>query len=142
MIKPHPAEGLDVYRTRLVDSEIADRVAVSGRRIEKLLNRAKLVITEDSTAGMDAMFAGKIVVFAHFAASEPVTPFAEYGAALPAYGPNRLHKALTDASNMSPEALDHMRAAQRTFIEDHAGPRDGRAGDRFVAFVSRVLKDR
>ena len=142
MIKPHPAEGLDVYRARLVDSEIADRVAVSGRRVDRLLKRAKLVITEDSTAGMDAMFQGKVVVFAHFAGSEPVTPFVEYGAALPAYGREMLHKALRKASQMNRGALERMCGGQRAFIEDHAGPRDGRAGERFVAFVSRVLKDR
>ena len=67
---------------------------VRGGSIHGLLSESSVVITEDSTAGMEAMFWGKVLIHAHFAQSPPVMPFVEYGASLPAFSGEMLFESL------------------------------------------------
>jgi len=141
VIKPHKHDDLNIYRHYLANNKLKDRIKISNSKLETLIPKANAVITEDSTAGMDAMFFGKIVIHAHFAKTSPATPFIEYGAALPAYSKDMLRRALQHAPHLTESESVKMLEAQRTFIRDHAGPCDGKQDQRIITFIHEVLKD-
>lgn len=142
VIKPHPFDYADEYRTHLAASG-AERVNVTTNdTVTNLLAAAGVVITEDSTAGMDAMLAGRVLVHAHFAQSPPVMPFVKYGAALPGFSPQELADSLCRAVALGAAERAAMHAGQARFLDDFAGPRDRQAGPRFAAFVEEVVNRR
>jgi len=140
IIKPHPYDYAELYRDRAVaDPGLAARIEVSNRPIEELVPGAGAVISEDSTAGMEAMFWGKPLVLAHFAPSSPATPFVESGAALPGFSDRQLRENAARAGHLSGEERKRMLEGQRAFLLDHAGPCDGQAARRAREFVAETL---
>ena len=142
VVKPHPFDYTDLLVAAMHESAVKDRVKIVEEPLRQLLPRASVVISEDSTAGMEAMFWGKRLVHAHFASSPPVLPFVEYEAALPAFSTDQLRKSLYGAETMNEEELTRMRVGQQRFLEDYAGPRDGKSAARVLSFVMEALADR
>ncbi|MBD1823571.1 hypothetical protein H6F51_13870 [Cyanobacteria bacterium FACHB-DQ100] len=136
VIKPHPLDQIDLYQSYLDEHCLADRVAISTESVRSLLPEATVVISEDSTIGLEAMFFGKIVIHAHFAASEPVLPLVQYGAALPGYSPQMLQTALQTLEQLSDTQL--LAAGQRRFIQEFADY-TGQAQERVTAMIRGVL---
>lgn len=136
LIKTHPFDYEDAYRQRL-QARGAPRARLVQDTVANLLRGAGVVITEDSSAGMDAMLAGRALVHAHFAASPPVVPFVAYGAARPGFTAPQLCESLA-----LPAPGDSQHAGQQRFLDDFAGPRDGSAHRRFAEFVEEVLNRR
>lgn len=139
VIKPHPFDNTDGYRARIAAAGAHRAHVVSDDTVANLLAGAGVVITEDSTAGMDAMLAGRTVVHAHFAPAPTVMPFVAYGAALPGFSPAELADSLGRASTLEPAARATMAAGQQRFLDDFAGPRDRQASGRLVQFITDVL---
>ena len=139
VIKPHPLENLAVYRDQIIAAQLGDRVELTTHNVAALLAEASLVICEDSTAGLDAMFGGKILIHAHFAATPPVMPFVEYGAALPAQSAAMLQAALRQAQQLTPTQAATLLQGQRRFLQDYVGECDGKAAQRVTALVYEVL---
>jgi Capsule polysaccharide biosynthesis protein len=139
VIKPHPLENLAVYRDHITQAQLGDRVELATASVTALLPEASLVISEDSTAGLDAMFSGKVLVHAHFAATPPVLPLGEYGAALPAYSTAMLQDALRQAQTLTSAQAASLLQGQRRFLQDYAGDCDGQATHRLAALVYDVL---
>lgn len=135
VIKPHPFDYREIYAQRAKDRGIAHRVTLTTSTLEELLPNSRIVICEDSTAGLDAMFWGKTLVHAHFAAVPPMLPFVQYGAALPGFSKEQLIDSTKKATLLSKNERDRMLEGQRAFMHDFAGPVDGRATDRMKAFV-------
>jgi hypothetical protein len=133
-IKPHPCDDADVYRDRL-----SERVRVSTDAVWPLMAQAELLITEDSTAGMDAMLLGKPLVHVHFAESAPVMPFVSFGAALPAFDEQDLVDAVRKAHCLSEDERSAMQSGQDAFLRHAVGERDGCASMRAARFVEDVL---
>lgn len=138
LIQPHPFDDADLYRERLAVAG-ATRVMVASDALTNLLMCCGVVITEDSTAGMDAMRAGAILVHAHLADSKPVMPFVDYGAALPGFSGEELRRSLARAVAEPEIVLASQRQGRERFLDDFAGPRDGRSTERFVQFVKKTL---
>ncbi|MBD1845978.1 hypothetical protein H6F89_21700 [Cyanobacteria bacterium FACHB-63] len=138
VIKPHPSDYGDRYRSMVVERNFSDRVEISTAPIQSLLPQASLVISEDSTTGMEAMFFGKVLIHAHFADSHPVLPFVEYAAAFPANSATMLRNALFQADQISPSEQARQFQGQRRFIQDFAGECDGRSTQRVVDLIRRV----
>lgn len=139
VIKPHPYDYANLYQDYIARSEVADRVKILNTDVQTLIPGTKTVISEDSTAGMEAMFGGKVVVHVHFAESSPTMPFVEYMAALPAFSAEMLQESLRHAECLTPGECNRMIEGQREFITDHAGPCDGEAAQRVISFISDVL---
>lgn len=138
VIKPHNFDYAARYAQH-IPAALAGRVSIAEDTVVNLLQRAGVVIAEDSTAGMDAMMGGRVVVHAHFAESKPVMPFVDYGAALPGFNVGQLQESLRGAVALNATEAAEMRAGQQRFLDDFAGPRDGHASRRFAAFVESVL---
>ncbi|NJR74919.1 MAG: hypothetical protein HC773_17345 [Scytonema sp. CRU_2_7] len=118
---------------------MGDRVEVSSASVQSLLPRASIVISEDSTAGLEAMFFGKVVIYAHFADSQPVMPFVNYGAALPGYSPEEIWDSLQRGQQLTTIEQNNILQGQINFLRDYTGPCDGNAHQRISAFISSVL---
>jgi hypothetical protein len=141
VIKPHPYDYAMLYQDYVVQSGVADRVTILSSDVQAVIPGAKTVICEDSTAGMEAMFWGKVVIHVHFAKSLPTMPFVAYEAALPAFSPEMLQESLIKAESLMPHNCGNMIEGQREFIKDHAGPCDGKAAQRVVSFINDVFVD-
>ncbi len=138
VIKPHPFDYTELYRERVARSSVADRIEISQSSLDDLIDDAAVVVSEDSTAGMDAMFRGKPLCHVHLAATTPVTPFVDYGAALPAFSADQLLGSLQRASELASKEKKALLDGQRQFLNDHAGECDGRARERVVSLVADV----
>jgi Capsule polysaccharide biosynthesis protein len=139
MIKPHPFDYADLYR-ELVDSyKLGDRVEVTNANVQSLFPRASIVISEDSTTGLEAMFFGKVVIHAHFADSPPVMPFVDYGAALPGYSPEDIWDSLQRGQLLTIIEQNNILQGQINFLRDYTGSCDGNSHQRILSFISSVL---
>jgi hypothetical protein len=118
---------------------LSHRVTISEQNLHELLPLSSLVISEDTTAGMEAMFWGKILVHAHFTASEPTLPIVAYGAALPANCAEELVSSILKAQQLTIEERHAIQKGQAEFIRDFAGVCDGSAGARVLSCLEDLL---
>lgn len=139
-IKCHPYDVRRLYEERLAENPLAPRVSFSEAPLDKLLRTARLAISEDSTAAVEALFAGALLVHAHLAPSTPVLPLVEMGAALPGFSAPELTASLRKLEALNPDTLARLRVGQRVFCEAFAGPDDGRACTRLRSYVMKILE--
>jgi UDP-N-acetylglucosamine 2-epimerase len=139
IIKPHPLDRSELYQERITAMGLCDRVELTQTDILELLAHASLVIAEDSTSGLEAMFFGKVVIHAHFAQSQPVMPFVQEGAALPATSATSLHAAIQRAQRLTPIEQQQLLEGQWRCLSKQAGLCDGQSGQRVIDFVMDVL---
>lgn len=134
VIKPHPLDDLDLYRPYL-----SDRVSLTSEPIQSLFPDASVVISEDSTAGLEAMFFGKLLIHAHFAPSYPVIPYTQYNAALPGFSSEMLQKSLEKVGHLTEEEQNLFFAGQQLFLQDYAGVWHGKAREQVLSMIQSVL---
>jgi hypothetical protein len=134
-IKPHPNDYDWIYQQLISRNKLGDRVMIDRRPLQIVLPQASVVITEDTTAGMDAMFFRKPMVHVRFSDTAPVLPFVEYGAALPAFDSNELLASVAMVDSRGP---NNRCQAMSRFLLDHAGPCDGGAAQRLTELILDV----
>lgn len=139
VVKPHPYDYREIYERYIEHGGVKGRVFVSDKPTMELIQGAKVVISEDSTAGMEAMFWGKPLIHVHLSCSPPTMPFVDYGAALPAFSAEQLVDSIEVASNLSFSQKQDLLAGQVTFLSDFAGPCDGQAGKKVVEMISSIM---
>jgi len=130
---------MDEYHEIINAKKLNQQIVIEEKNLQELYEDARIVITEDSTVGLEAMFYGKILIHAHFAKSLPVIPFVEYKSALAAMNSKMLNEMLTLANNLNNDALMEMQTGQRNFIIDFSGPCDGKNMERLEEFISKIL---
>jgi hypothetical protein len=139
IVKPHPYDNIPLYEDRVKSHPAGGRVQIVDTPPKMLFARAGVVITEDTTAGMEAMFEGKRVVHAHFAPTPPTVDYVGYDAALPGFSAPQLADSLRHAAMLVSAEASAMLDGQRRFLLAHAGPCDGRAGERVRDFILNVM---
>jgi len=139
VIKPHPNDYADVYRDLTRRSPCMDRIEISSKTIGELVPDARLVISEDSTAGVEAMFSGKIIVHAHFAMCQPVLKLTDFAAALPGFATEQLIDSLGVALSLDVPARQRMLDGQIACLDHYAGPLDGHSGLRQREFLLSLV---
>lgn len=142
IIKPHRSDYADLYQNLIAKNGLETRVELSKQPIEELFLCARLVISEDSTAGMEGMFWGKVVIHAHFAPSAPVMPFVDYGAALAGFSATMLKDAIRQGLNLTEQQKQQLLQGQQQFIQDFANIGDGKAQTRVLSFINKVMDAR
>lgn len=140
VIKPHPNDYTSLYRDKIMLSSISDRIIVSDEDLDSLIRDAQVVISEDSTAGLEAMLAGKILIHSHFSKFPPVLPWVNFGAALPGFTAIDLDESLSRFQYLSTLELETMLEGQKLFISRYAGPLDGKGTKRLTSFYETVFK--
>ncbi|MFD2727401.1 capsular polysaccharide export protein, LipB/KpsS family [Hyunsoonleella rubra] len=119
IIKSHPLDNAAIYSETL-DSfpALREKVVLSEETIEHLAINCDVIITEDSTAGVEALVYGKPCVHAHFANSRPVLPFIEYGASFSGKSHKELVDSLKKCFAISNEDLYLMIGNQQKMVAD------------------------
>ncbi len=138
-IKPHPLDYVGLYSEQIEQRGLSDRVTVTHRPLQTCLPNTDIVISEDSTAAVEAMFFGRPVVHAHFAPSPPVLPLAPYQAALPAHNAKTLLAALQQTQSMDKTARKTMLNGQQRFVYDYIGQLDGQATQRVTDLIEQII---
>jgi len=138
-IKAHPTDDTAPYHRMIQKAGLSERVHFDVAPLDRLMSRACVVISEDSTAALDACFAGKPLVHSHFAPCPPVLPLAVEGAALPGYSPDELVQSVIQLDSPDRYLQKTLLDGQRAFIEAQAGPLDGNAGARVQDVLVEVM---
>ncbi len=138
IIKPHPYDDVGLYRDYIRQTSAHDRISiVEDASCWSLFRQAGIVLSEDSTVGMEAMFMGIPVIHVHFAPTPPTMRFTEYGAAFAAFSPASLEDALKEAESVSVSDQAELIQCQRNCLIEYAGPCDGHAAHRVHDFMVR-----
>lgn len=138
-IKPHPLDYIGLYSAQIKERGLGDRATITSDPLQTCIAQADLVISEDSTAAVEAMFFGRSVIHAHFAPSPPVLPLVQYQAALPANNPETLLASLHLAQSASAAARKTMLNGQQRFVYDYIGCLDGLACQRVTDLIEQVV---
>jgi len=138
VIKPHRYDYVQSYKSRLKSSSVSARVSIDGRPLEQLFREATLVITEDTTAALEAMFHGKPLIHAHFADTPPLLPLVDCGAAWPGYDQESLVDSLLKMMSLTRASHQSMIDGQQSFMEAFH-PLHGGAAQRLDRFLAQVI---
>lgn len=118
ILKLHPMDFKEEYCELINNNELKNRVTISNEKLDSLFRKSSIIITEDSTAGAEAMYYGKPCIHAHLAKSKPVLPFVEYGSAFPGFSTEQLLLSLKKASSITVKEMKMMKGNQNKFVND------------------------
>ena len=116
IIKTHPMDYVKGLKNLIREKRIENRVIISDDNLHFLFTKASVIISEDTTAGVEAMYYNVPIVHAHFANSKPVLPFVKYKAALPGYNSEQLKSNLLKACYLSEDEKNNMKIGQNKII--------------------------
>jgi len=100
IIKPHPMDLISLYNEAIMQNGMQERIKIKNTSINELLCESTIVVTEDSTAGVEVMRFGIPVVHANFSGLEPILPLVEGQAALRGFCAEELFKNIEFAFNL------------------------------------------
>ncbi len=119
IVKPHPSDLVFNYKDLVNDFGEHDRVTFSKASLSSLIKKARVVITEDSTAGVETMGFNRIVIHTHFANTRPVLPLVQRKCALSGYNIEDLRKSLEKCFYLDDEEIKTMSKNQDCFYSEY-----------------------
>lgn len=138
VFKRHPADRADILSQMEADRRRWGIAVTMDAPLHPLLWNADVVITQMSTTGQEAIMLGKPLIVVNVTGKPDTIPYVAYGAALGVYQVGELvdaiRRALTDEATRAALA-----EGRRRFIADFAYRVDGKATDRIVAEIDRLL---
>ena len=100
IIKPHPYDYVELYKNIILKRNMNDRaVIVSDKLPIELFDGAKVVLSEDSTAGLEAVLYKKKLIHVNFSSQPAILPFADYKVGLLAENSQDLYIQLDKVLN-------------------------------------------
>ena len=139
IIKPHPRSYMRLYKSFIENSLLSERITIFTGNVVDILPNAKLVISEDSTMGLESLFYGKLLINVHFTKREPVIPYVKYNAAVKAYNSIELLKALESYKTINSQKIQLMNSGRKRMIKDFAGDFDDLEVNRILLFIEEIL---
>lgn len=140
LIKADPYERLAPYTERISVGSYINAVAVRDIDIYTLIYFSELVITQDSTAGLEAMILDKPLITVNLTKREDRVPYSGKGAALGVYEevdlPSAIEKALTDQ-----EINLKLKISRSAFLEEYAYKIDGKANERISSLLKYYIEN-
>jgi len=140
IIKVDPYEDLVPYKERLFARSYNNAVAVKDIDIYTLIYFSELVMTQDSTVGLEAMLFGKPLVTVNFTKREDRVPYFGKGAALGVYKeadlPSAIEKTLADK-----ETILKLKIGRSAFLEEYAYKIDGKANERILNLLKYYIEN-
>lgn len=137
VIKPHPYDYLEEYEKAVKASGLVGRVSISDKPPVELYGDAKLVISEDSTAGLEAVLLNRKLLHVHFAASSYVLPFKEYGVGYLATDGGQMRQMLEKL--MDNEYNSAFYNNKCLFVKDFLYKLDGQATQRALEAIRKYV---
>ena len=118
IVKPHPMDNFEKYNILIEGFGLKDRVVISKDDISTHLTNVDIVLTEDSTAGVEAMLYNLPCIHTHFAKSKPVLPLVEYNAALSGKNKKEIFDNLQKLLSVNSVELELMKKNQKMLTRD------------------------
>ena len=115
-IKPHSNDFVELYKTH-IDLHDNLNVKISTSDLDHALAAVDLVICEDSSAIIDVMLKGKLVIMAHFADSEPTLPVKIFDVVPIARNEEELDNAVKEILALDEDKLSSLQKKRDEFIE-------------------------
>lgn len=140
LIKPHDNDYSDLYQN-YIDRHENGNVKVVSNGLNNALENVDLVICEDSTAIIDAMINGKLIILVHFADSDPTLPIKLFDAAPIARNKDELEKAINKILSLNDDDLLELQRKQDNFIEYCVGTIGGNSIEQTVNHIYSIIND-
>lgn len=139
IIKADPYEDIEPYEKKIKEGCYKNSTVVKNIDIYNLIFWSDLVITLDSTAGIEAMIFDKPLITFNVTKREDRVPYAKKGAAVGLYRKEELLPAIK--SILSDEDLIFkLKSARKKFIEEYAYRVDGNSGNRVFDLVEDLME--
>gem|GEM_PF-3717279 len=136
-VKVHPSEkDLSLYEETLKGTSIR---VIRDTSIKELVRPCDIIVVGNSTAGIDALAAGCVLVNLELEGFPNSIPYEKYGVAITT-GFNGLEEAVREAFKLreGPGLQDHQKKC-RQFIRSYLCELDGRSTDRVASLVKAQL---
>ncbi|WP_250434144.1 capsular polysaccharide export protein, LipB/KpsS family [Hanstruepera flava] len=117
VIKPHPMDLVSLYDDAIEQSGLHERVKIKESILSELLCESTVVVTEDSTAGVEAMRFGIPVIHANLSEVEPLLPLVDGQSALKGFSEVELLQNLETAFNLGSHEKKMMYLRQKEMVE-------------------------
>ncbi len=140
VVKLHPKEDGALQRSMAVEMGLSDVVIVKERLVE-LLRICDLLVTMHSAVAMEAIAMGRPVVTVNLTGEKDPYPYAGSGAAIGVYEEEDLLPAVYAALE-DPKTRRRLDQGRREFVRGHLHGADGRASERIVQLVARMMNPR
>lgn len=139
VIKPHPIEDEEFYKSLVNDIGATDTVVTKNVNLLELLNACDTLMTVTSTTALEAMILDKPVIIVNLTGRDEAAPYVKNGAALGVYQSREIipaiEKVLYDKNTR--EGLEN---ARKKFIRDYAYKIDGKASKRIVELIEKMIE--
>lgn len=136
VIKTHPSEPTGVYKDLIANSGYLNSSVVPNAKINEIINKGDIVFCLNSTAGIEAVALGGLILVIQIEGIPNSIAYDRYGIAkLINEGSNVLNdiNELVGFSN-SNEYAENVKA----FVNDHLGLLDGKSAERVCDFVVEI----
>ncbi len=138
IIKLHPPVEKEKDYHEIVKDLPRPPIICKYEPIHELLNASSLVITTESTAGLEAMAAGKPVIIADLYDDFGATSFYRRSGALHAERKDEISPAIYRAL-YDPRTREEMRSSMESFVYEKAYLQDGQACKRIVDLITDMV---
>lgn len=122
IIKPHPMDNVGQYECLIKFNHLEDRVVINNEKINTIVSKCDVVITEDSTAGVEALYFNVPCIHSHLAKSKPVLPLVEYGCAFQGSSKEEIINNMQKVFNLSADEKKNLKVKQLKFIKEFIPP--------------------
>jgi len=137
VIKLHPNEDPAVF-SGFIDTKDRGFVSMVDKTdLRALISVSDLVVTMDSTVGLEAVMAGKPLMVINLTGRKDLIPYVERGVATGVYADGDIEPSLRTAL-YDETARKRMAAARDKFIGDLAYSIDGKAAERISRLIIRL----
>lgn len=131
IIKVDPYEDSGPYEERIIKGLYNNAAAVKDIDIYTLIIFSEVVITLDSTVGLEAMVFDKPLITVNLTKRQDRVPYAEKGGALGVYNGADLHLAIKQALT-DRETISRLKIGRNRFLREYAHAIDGKATERIL----------
>jgi|GEM_PF-957629 len=138
IIKIHPYEDINVYKNVVEQSGLGNVRVVKDVNIIELINSCDLLLTKNSTTGLEAMIFDKPVVTIELGKRREQVPYGATGAAISVHNTGDI-KAAIEKSLKDSKTQELLKANRAKFVYDYAYKIDGLAAKRISDKIEEIL---
>lgn len=133
-IRTHPGQEIalvkDFVNKKRLKAKINEPIS-----LKEFINNQDLILTQDTTAGLEAILLGKPLIYLNLVGRKDTMPYAKFGAAVGVYKISELPPKLKRLLK-SRERQETMQEAQKRFIEKYL-KLDGKAALRILRLIKK-----
>lgn len=141
LIKAHHNDYIDLYKKRIAESGLTGRIEVTSEDLNAALNQANLVFIEDTSAILEVMLHGKLIVCLNFGSTPSTLNLPNFDAAPLATNEPQLLQSIQSCIGLGPKELASRRNNFIKFIQDHSALNKRTSLSKILEFVRNAISD-